>query len=94
MSDIRTYLAAPRWVTVQTAASPTVGGLAGNQSYAVTAVSRDGLFITLYNPSGFDKGLTAGGALDETGRAADDGFITISVTEFYNATNFATGYVN
>jgi hypothetical protein len=93
-ADIRTFLAAPRWVTVQTAASPTVGGLAGNQTYAVTAVSKDGLFITLYNPSGFDKGLTPSGALDESGKVADDGFITISATEFFNATNFAKAYVN
>jgi hypothetical protein len=93
-ADIRAALAAPRWVTVQTAASPTVAGLAANQSYTVTAVSKDGLFITLYNPSGFDKGLTPSGPLDETGKATDDGFITISATEFYNSVNFAKGFVN
>jgi Ca2+-binding RTX toxin-like protein len=93
-SDIRTYLAQPRWVTVQTAASPTLTGLAGNQSYTITAVSRDGLFITLYNPSGFDKGLTASGTMDASGKVADDGFITISITDFFNAANFTKGYVN
>lgn len=94
-AEIRAYLAAPQWVTVRTAALPTLPGLAGNQSYTVTAVSKDGAFITLYNPSGFDRGMDPSGQpLDASGRVTNDGFITISAADFFNSTNFAQAWVN
>jgi Ca2+-binding RTX toxin-like protein len=93
-ADIRAYLAAGQWVTVRTDAAPALAGLAGNQSYAVTAVSPDGLFVTLYNPSGFDRGLTPSGPLDARGKVSDDGFITLSAADFFNAANFDAAWVN
>jgi hypothetical protein len=81
-------------LTAVSKAAPTVAGLAASQAYAITkAFSAAGVnYITLYNPSGFDRGATATGALDETGKVSDNGFITITADEFFN--NFATGYVN
>ena len=49
-------------------------------------------YITLYNPSGRDRGATAGLPLDEKGIPKDDGFITIAASEFFD--NFVTGYKN
>jgi Ca2+-binding RTX toxin-like protein len=94
VSDVRASLAAPLWITVQSASAPTLSGLAANQSYTVTAVSKDGKFITLYNPSGFDRGTSTGTPLDETGKPIDDGYITINVSEFYDGNNFARAFVN
>jgi hypothetical protein len=94
VDQLRTFLAAPQWVTVQTSAAPTLAGLGPNQSYAVTAVSKDGAFITLYNPLGFDKGQAANGAFDATGKASDDGYITIAASDFFNVANFTKAYVN
>lgn len=93
-TDMQTNLAAGFWLTAESQAAPTLPGIAPNQAYAVTKVSvvNGTQFVTLYNPSGFDKGLTPSGTLDETGRPKDDGFITISASEFFG--NFATGYVN
>jgi Ca2+-binding RTX toxin-like protein len=94
-TDMQNKLAAGFWLTAQTQAAPTLAGLAPDQGYAVTKVFTTlsgSQFVTLYNPSGFDRGLTPSGALDEIGTPKDDGFITISAGEFFN--NFATGYVN
>jgi Ca2+-binding RTX toxin-like protein len=94
VDQLRTFLATPQWVTVQTGAAPALAGLGANQSYAVTAVSKDGAFITLYNPNGFDKGLAASGTLDASGKATDDGYITVATADFFNVANFTKAYVN
>jgi RTX calcium-binding nonapeptide repeat (4 copies) len=93
-SEIQTNLASAQWLTAVSKASPTVPGLAASQAYAITkAFAAAGVnYITLYNPSGFDKGASPTGALDETGKPTDNGYITITADEFFN--NFATGYVN
>jgi hypothetical protein len=82
------------WLSALASPTAALAGIADGQAYAITKVfTKSGVdYITLYNPSGFDRGLTATGALDQSGRAVDDGFITISATEFFN--NFETGYVN
>ncbi len=92
INDIKNSLAVGSWITA--VASGTAGlGLQPNQAYAVTKVktSSRGNFITLYNPSGFDKGTTPLGTLD-VGRAKDDGYITLSAADFF--ANFAVGNVN
>ena len=93
-SEMQTNLASGQWLTAVAKAAPTVSGLGANQAYAITkAFAAGGVnYVTLYNPSGFDKGNTASGALDETGKVSDNGFITITADEFFN--NFANGYVN
>jgi hypothetical protein len=93
-SDIQSNLAAGFWLTAEAKAMPSAAGIAPNQAYAITRafiVNGNG-FITLYNPSGFDRGTSPTGALDATGTPKDDGFVTISVTDFFNSC--ATGYVN
>jgi hypothetical protein len=81
-------------VTAKTSITPTLPGLAANQGYAITKafVSGGVSYFTLYNPSGRDRGVSPGSPLDEIGIPKDDGFITITATEFY--ANFATGWVN
>jgi Ca2+-binding RTX toxin-like protein len=94
-TDIQGLLAAFRWLTVKTAAAPTLAGLQGGQSYAITGVStKGGQFIQLYNTTGYDRGVPGTGTLDATGTAKNDGFITVSVTDFFNVANFTTAYVN
>ncbi|HKB01613.1 MAG TPA: hypothetical protein VKD90_05305 [Gemmataceae bacterium] len=92
--DIQQNLAAGFWLTAEAKAVPTVAGIAPNQAYAITKafIVNGNSFITLYNPSGFDKGTSKTGAIDQTGIPKDDGFITISASDFFNS--FATGYVN
>ncbi|HKB05006.1 MAG TPA: calcium-binding protein [Gemmataceae bacterium] len=94
-ADVQAKLADQQWLTVKAAASPAPG-LTGGQAYAIVKAftNASGSFITLYNPGGFDKGQSALGAMDAFGRPKDDGFITLSATEFFNATNFATVYAN
>lgn len=91
-NEIKANLALAKWLTVIAKAGAGLG-IQANQTYAVVKVktSAAGSFITLYNPSGFDKGTTALGTID-VGKAADDGFITISENDFL--ANFVTGYVN
>ena len=93
-TDMQSNLAAGSWLSAKTKAVPTLTGLAGNQAYAITkAFTLNGVnFITLYNPSGRDRGVNPTGALDQAGVAKDDGFITISETDFFN--NFVVGYEN
>jgi hypothetical protein len=94
--NILTGLAEGRWLTAEASASPTpASGVVADQAYAITKAftTRTGAaFVTLYNPSGFDKGLTPSGAADATGAARDDGFITLSAADFFG--NFAFGYKN
>jgi Ca2+-binding RTX toxin-like protein len=92
VNDIKSDVAFGKWVTVTASGSPGLG-LQADQAYAVVAVKtgKKGNFITLYNPSGFDKGTSPLGTID-VGKAADDGFITLSETDFF--ANFVTGYVN
>jgi Ca2+-binding RTX toxin-like protein len=94
-ANVVSALADHRWLTVTAAATPMTG-LTGGQSYAITKAFHTlaGDFITLYNPAGFDRGLAATGALDASGAVRDDGFITLSASDFFNATNFATVYSN
>ncbi|HVK12239.1 MAG TPA: hypothetical protein VM597_26035, partial [Gemmataceae bacterium] len=95
-TDIQGFLNTFRWVTVETAATPTLAGLQGGQAYAITgALVKNGVqFIQLYNTTGYDRGVPGTGTLDATGTVKNDGFITVSVTDFFNAANFATGYLN
>ena len=90
---IASNLAAGFWLTAQTKAVP-IAGLQGDHSYSIVkAFNSGGIdYITLYNASGFDGGTTAGTTLDQKGKVADDGFITISATDFF--ANFVNGYVN
>jgi Ca2+-binding RTX toxin-like protein len=92
-TDIQNNLAAPFWLSAKTKAVPTPG-LVGNQAYAITrAFTLNGAnFITLYNPSGRDRGVNSGSPFDAVGIPKDDGFITISETDFFN--NFVVGYKN
>lgn len=90
--DIKLHLSEGTWLTAKSTVGTTL--VQPSQSYAITKVPTvlGTNYITLYNPSGFDKGTTALGTLDNTGRPADDGFITISATDFF--ANFQTGYRN
>jgi Ca2+-binding RTX toxin-like protein len=92
VNDIKTDLALGKWLTVTASGSPGLG-LQADQAYAITNVKtgKKGNFITLYNPSGFDKGTSPLGTID-IGKPADDGFITLSESDFF--ANFVTGNVN
>ncbi|HJZ90176.1 MAG TPA: hypothetical protein VKE40_04845, partial [Gemmataceae bacterium] len=97
-TDVVNALADHRWLTVTAAASPAAG-LVGGQAYAIAKAfhTATGDFITLYNPAGFDKGLTATGGFVDANTAKvgkDDGFITLSANDFFNVANFATVYSN
>lgn len=93
LADIKNNLALGSWLTATVKAAPALAGLAAGQAYAITKVTttRAGNFITLYNPSGFDKGTTNLGTLD-VGKPADDGYITLSEADFF--ANFEIGYLN
>ena len=93
-ADIQAGLAAGQWFSARTGGVITVSGLSANQGYAITkAFLSNGItYYTLYNPSGRDRGPAAGLALDQVGIAKDDGFITITASDFYN--NFVVGYKN
>src|SRR5262249_39719932 len=92
INDIKTNLALGKWQTVIASGAPGLG-IQANQAYAITSVKtgKTGNFITLYNPSGFDKGTTSLGTIP-SGKAVDDGLITISETDFF--ANFVTANVN
>lgn len=96
-SDIQTLLATFRWLTVKTAVTPALAGLQGDQAYSIVgAFNYKGTnYIKLYNTTGYDSGVAGTTVLDPgTAAKKNDGFITVSVTDFYNSANFATAYVN
>ncbi len=80
----------------RTASGATADGIMGNHAYAVLAVYNDaGVWkVRLYNPWGMDR--DNGGAidaLDKSKPAANDGVITLSWTQFANASNFKGYFV-
>ena len=93
-AEIQANLTPPFWMSAKTSATPALAGLAASQSYAITrAFSSGGVnYITLYNSSGRDRGVNPSTALDQVGIPKDDGFITISSTDFF--ANFVVGYKN
>ena len=82
-TDIQGLLSTFHWLTVRTAGAPTLAGLQGGQSYAITGtLSFQGTnYIQLYNTTGFDTGVAGTANLDPGARQENDGFITVSVTD-------------
>jgi hypothetical protein len=91
-ADLMSNLALGFWFSAKAGATP-VAGVVANQFYAITkAFSAGGVdYVTLYNPSGFDRGTDpAGLPLDAKGTVANDGFITLLASDFF--ASFATAY--
>jgi hypothetical protein len=94
-ADIKENLSLGFWLCAEASATATLDGIEDGQAYAITRVAtiKGVNYITLYNPSGFDRGSDPlGAALDQTGKAINDGFITISAADFF--ANFVNGHVN
>jgi Ca2+-binding RTX toxin-like protein len=96
-TDIQGLLNSFRWLTVRTVAAPTNISLLSNQAYAITGAFsfRGTNYIQLYHTYGYDSATPNGGTQDPgTAAQKNDGFITISVANFFNDANFATAWVN
>lgn len=96
-ADIVRHLASNRWLTVHTTANPELPGLQGNMSYAITKafVSSGINYISLYNPTGFDKGIAGiTEHVDAVGVKKNNGLITIKATDFFNSANFVSAWMH